>query len=384
MIPRRTFLARAPLGAAAVLAACNDRGSESRGTLVAAQTDGAPAAPASAGATANAVAAPLLAAVPANAPTLTWTPKHDELCYTFGGVAAKHRIASGTHIVTWTEDCFDGMVKTARDLPTKVMPPGHDNPQTGPFHVEGAEPGDTIAVHILRLEPARDYAVSSFAPGFGAIVGTDRTAILGPDLPETTWRYDVDMARRVARSQSSDGRFTWDVPLAPFLGCMGVAPSMGEVRSTIVPSFFGGNMDCPEVRAGNTVFLGVNVPGAMLSFGDGHYAMGDGEIMGAAIEGAMNVEVYVELIKKQSTLVPRIENAREVMFVGNGRPLEDAARVAYKAMVGWVRARTGMSELDAYQFVAQNVRAPIVQLVDPEFTVVVKLEKARVPNGRGA
>jgi hypothetical protein len=84
-------------------------------------------------------------------------------------------------------------------------------------------------------------------------------------------------------------------------------------------------MDCPEVRAGNTVFLGVNVPGALLSFGDGHYAMGEGEIMGAAIEGAMHVEVYVELIKKLATPVPRIENAGEVMFVGSGRPLEDAA-----------------------------------------------------------
>ena len=327
---------------------------------------------------------PLLAAVPANAPTLTWTPKHEDLCYTFGGAPAKHRIASGTHIITWTEDCFDGAVKTSADLPSKVMPPGHDNPQTGPFHIEGAEPGDTIAVHIRKLEPARTYAVSSFGPGFGALVGTDRTAMLGPDFPETTWRYDVDATRGVARSQSRDGRHHWDVPLAPFLGCMGVAPAMGEVRSTIVPSVFGGNMDCPEVRAGNTVFLGVNVPGAMLSFGDGHYAMGDGEIMGAAIEGAMNVEVYVELIKKQSTPVPRIENGHEVMFVGSGRPLEDAARVAYKAMVGWVRARTGMAEMDAYQFVAQSVRAPIVQLVDPEFTVVVKLEKRRVPDAKGA
>ena len=92
----------------------------------------------------------------------------------------------------------------------------------------------------------------------------------------------------------------------------------------------------------------------------------------------MNVELFVELIKKQATPVPRIENTGEVMFVGSGRPLEDAARVAFKAMVQWVRRETGMSELDAYQFVSQNSRAPIVQLVDPEYTVLVKLEKARV------
>ncbi len=337
------------------------------------------AAPASGAAVAPAAhPAPLLKEVPAGAPTLTWIPQHGDLVYTFGGAAPKHRITSGTRIVSWTEDCFDGAVKTADDLPSKVMAPGHDNPQTGPFFIEGAEPGDTIAVHILKLEPARAYAVSAFSPGFGAIVGTDRTAMLAPDLAETAWRYDVDAARNVARSSSRDGRHTWEVPLAPFLGCLGVAPAMSEVRSTIVPGPFGGNMDCPEVRAGNTVFLGVNVPGALLSFGDGHYAMGEGEIMGAAVEGAMHVEVFVELIKRQPTPVPRIENAGQIMFVGSGRPLEDAARVAFKAMVRWVRDARGMSELDAYQFVSQTSRATIIQLVDPEYTVLVTLAKASV------
>jgi acetamidase/formamidase len=312
---------------------------------------------------------------------LRWIPEHRDLVFTFGGAAPKHRIASGTRIVSWTEDCFDGAVKTARDLPSQVMIAGHDNPQTGPFHVEGAEAGDTVAVHLLKLEPARNYGVSAFGPGFGALVGTDRTAMLAADMPETSWRYDLNSTGTAARASSRDGLHTWEVPLAPFLGCLGVAPAAAEVRSTIVPGPFGGNMDCPEVRAGNTVFLGVNVPGALLSFGDGHYAMGDGEIMGTAIEGAMNVEVLVELVKRQATPVPRIENADEVMFVGSGRPLEDAARVAFKAMVRWVRERSGMTELDAYQFVSQVARAPIIQLVDPEYTVLVKLEKVRVPVG---
>ena len=367
MRPRRAFLTRIPLGLASLVAACRARGDDTRSSI---------------GGSTSVVAtrpAPLRHEIPAAAPTLRWTPEHRDLVYTFGGAAPKHRIVPGTRIVSWTEDCFDGAVKTASDLPSKVMPAGHDNPQTGPFYVEGAEPGDTVAVHLLKLEPARSYAVSSFGPGFGALVGTDRTAMLAADFPETSWRYDLDSARSTARASSRDGKHTWAVPLAPFLGCLGVAPSAGEVRSTIVPGPFGGNMDCPEVRAGNTVFLGVNVPGAMLSFGDGHYAMGEGEIMGAAIEGAMNVELFVELVKHQTTLVPRIENADEVMFVGSGRPLEDAARVAFKAMVRWVRERGGMTELDAYQFVSQVARAPIIQLVDPEYTVLVKIEKSRVP-----
>lgn len=379
MTTRRQFLVHAPIGVAGVLGACRAGGAASDSASGSTPPASAPVAQAGGAAPAGASPRPLLANVPAGAANLQWTPKHEELVYTFGGATPRQRIKSGTHIVSWSEDCFDGMVKTAADLPSKVMPPGHDNPQTGPFFVEGAEPGDTVAVHILKLAPARGFGVSSFGPGFGALVGTDQTAMLGPDFPETTWRYDIDAARGVARTTTRDGKHAWDVPLAPFLGCLGVAPAGGEARTSIVPGPFGGNMDCPEVRAGNTVFLGVNVPGALLSFGDGHYAMGDGEIMGAAVEGAMNVEVYVELLKKRATPVPRIENADEIMFVGSGRPLEDAARVAFKAMVGWVRQNTGLSELDAYQFVSQNARAPIIQLVDPEYTVLVKIAKARLP-----
>jgi acetamidase/formamidase len=366
---RRQFVADAPIGLLGVLAAC--RLDEQHPSTASATDSGATAA-----------SGPTAAATPAaatNGPVLRWIPKHEELVYTFGGAPARQRIQPGTRIITWTEDCFDGVVKTAADLPSKVMPAGHDNPQTGPFWIEGAEPGDTLAVHILSLTPARSYGVSSFSPGFGALVGTDRTAMLGPDFPETTWRYDVDAKRNVARTTSTNGKLAWEVPLAPFLGCLGVAPAGGEVRTTIAPGTFGGNMDCWEVRAGNTVYLGVNMPGGLLSFGDGHYEMGEGEIMGAAVEGAMNVDVVVDLIKGKHAAIPRIENADDVMFVGAGRPLEDAARVAFKAAVGWVREQTGLGDVDAYQFVSQNTKASIIQIVDTEYTVLVKVAKNRMP-----
>jgi acetamidase/formamidase len=312
-------------------------------------------------------------------PVLRYRPKHGELKYTFGGAAPAARIKPGTRIVSWTEDCFDGAVTGPDTLPSKVVPPGHDNPQTGPFHVEGAAPGDTLAIRIIKLEPARPYAISASFPGFGALAGTDRTAMLGPSLPEMVWRYEIDRARLVARTRSRDGRRGWEVPLAPFLGCLGVAPAGAEVRSTIVPDSFGGNMDCPEVRPGATVYLGVNVPGALLSFGDGHYAMGEGEIIGAAIEGALDVELVVDLIKNRPTPWPRIENQDWIMSLGAARPLEDAARIAFKDMVAWVRERSGLGEMDAYQLVSQNARAPIIQMVDPEYTVLVKIEKRRLP-----
>jgi len=319
------------------------------------------------------------AAAMAERPVLIYRPAHEELKYTFGGAAPARRIKPGTRIISWTEDCYDGAVTKPGQLPSKVQLPGHDNPQTGPFFIEGAEPGDTVVIRIEKLEPARDRGISSSFPGFGALNGTDRTALLHGDLPETVWFYEVDRSRKVARTRSQDGRLSWEVPLAPFLGCLGVAPAGGEVRSTIVPDDFGGNMDCPEVRAGHTAYLGVRVPGAFLSFGDGHYAMGDGEIIGTAVEGAMNVELTVDLIKKRATPWPRIENSEWMMSVGASRPLEDAARIAFKDMVAWVREKTGLAEMDAYEFVSQMARAPIVEMVDPQYTVLVKIEKSRLP-----
>jgi acetamidase/formamidase len=263
---------------------------------------------------------------------LRYTPQHAELKYTFGGAAPVRHIQSGTRTISWTEDCFDGAVKQPGQLPTKVMAPGHDNPQTGPFYVDGAEPGATLAIHIEKLDPAGPTGVSAFFPGFGALNGTDRTAMLGVELPETVWFFDVDRAHGIVKSRARDCKRPWEVPLEPFLGCLGVAPAGGEVRSSVVPDTFGGNMDCREVRAGNTVYLGVGMPSALLSFGDGHYAQGDGEIIGTAEEGTLNVELKVDLLKKRQTLIPRIESTDALMSVGVSRACPESRRsYPYKA-----------------------------------------------------
>src|SRR5438045_3143215 len=139
------------------------------------------------------------------------------------------------------------------------------------------------------------------------------------------------------------------------------------------------HVDGAEVRAGNTVYLGVRVPGALFSFGDGHFGMGEGEIIGTAVEGAMNVELTVDLVKHRETPWPRIENGEFLMSVGAARPLEDAARIAFKDMVQWVRARSGLSGIDAYQFVSQASLAKGVQIVDPLSTVLVQVPQQRLP-----
>jgi acetamidase/formamidase len=123
----------------------------------------------------------------------------------------------------------------------------------------------------------------------------------------------------------------------------------------------------------------VRVPGGLLYFGDGHYAQGDGEIIGTGVVGAMNVQLSVDLIKGRETPWPRIENDEWIMSLGAARPLEDAARIAFKDMVQWVMEKTGLSMLDAYQFVSQNAVAPVIEIVDPLYTVLVKIPKRRLP-----
>lgn len=316
-----------------------------------------------------------------SASTITYLPKHDELVYTFGGQPPKMHLAPGTTLITWTEDCYDGAVKSPSDIPSKAIPPGHDNPQTGPFYIDGAEPGDALAVHIIKLEPAREYAISSSFPGFGALTTTSYTALLHEPLKETVWFYKVDKVKNTVRYQALKSKHTVEIPMRPFLGCIGVAPAGGEVRTTIVPEAFGGNMDTWQAGMGATIYLPVNVPGALFSIGDGHLVEGSGEIIGTAVESAMNVILKIEVIKNARLSWPRIENDEYIMSTGSYRPLEDAARIAYNDIVRWIAANYSMDLQDAYQLVSQTAESDLTQMVDPNYTVVVKVPKKYLPTG---
>jgi amidase len=311
------------------------------------------------------------------AQTIRYIPKHEELKYTFGGHTPVMHLKPGTTLETWTEDCFDGAVKKPTDLPSQVAPIGHDNPQTGPFFIDGAKPGDTLAVHIIHLEPARGYAVSSAYPGFGTLTGTDYTAMLNPPLQEKVWWYTVDKAKGTASTKLGDR--TLEVEIHPFLGCIATAPQRGEVRWTVTPEAYGGNMDAYQIKNGATVYLPVNVEGALLEFGDGHLAQGEGEIIGTALESALNVTLKVDLIKGRSIGWPRIENDEYIMTTGSYRPLEDAFRIAYKEMVLWLVNDYGFEMLDAYQLCSQVGEVDVVQVVDPNYTVVAKIAKKYLP-----
>ncbi|MGW4561104.1 acetamidase/formamidase family protein [Streptomyces sp. NPDC004561] len=310
---------------------------------------------------------------------LTVRPEPDQYAWTFGGAAPLARIAPGTMLDLYTEDCFAGRVRSEKDLVSEVCEFPFLNPQTGPFHIEGAEPGDTVAVHFVSVEPARDWAASTTVPLFGALTSTHATATLQPPLPERVWIWQLDRARRTALFQARDSDIEVELPLDPMHGTVGVAPANLEVRSALVPDAHGGNMDTPEMRAGVTCYLGVNVVGALLSLGDGHARQGEGETCGVAVECAMNTVVIVDLLKDVATPWPRLESDTHIISTGSARPLEDAFRISQLDLVQWLVRDYGFSELDAYQFATQTVESPLANVCDTNYTCVAKLRKQWLP-----
>ncbi|OJF15398.1 acetamidase [Couchioplanes caeruleus subsp. caeruleus] len=295
--------------------------------------------------------------------------------FTFGGRPAIAKLRPGDRLYTQTKDCFGGAVASIDDLPSQVCQFPYLNPVTGPFHIIGAQPGDTLAVHLVSLHPSVPYGWSSTFPHFGALTSTAQTATLQPPLEERVWRYAIDLHAQTVRYSARTSDVKIDLPLEPMLGTVGVAPAAGEVRMSIVPDRYGGNLDTPLLRAGSTLYLGVNEPGAMLSLGDGHARQGDGEVSGVAVEVAMDVVLAVDLIPGVYTPTPRLETDAALMSIGLGRPLEDAFRVAQHDLVEQIAAVTGLDLLDALQLVAQAGETRVGNVVDANYSMVARIAK---------
>jgi acetamidase/formamidase len=312
---------------------------------------------------------------------VTYRPDPSEFAWTFGGVPPVRKVKPGDLLELWTEDAFGGKVREVDDLVSKVIEFPFVNPQTGPFFVEGAEPGDTLAIHFVSIEPARDWAASCTVPLFGALTSTHQTATLQEPLPEVVWIYDVDAGKRTVTYRARAGEYAVELPLDPMHGTVGVAPASFEARSSLVPDAHGGNMDTPEMRAGTTCYLGVNVEGALFSIGDGHCRQGEGETCGVAVEAAMDTVIAIDLVKGRPTPWPRLENDSHVMSAGSARPLEDAFRIAHVDMVTWLSEEYGFETLDAYQLLTQVSESPVANVCDPNYTFVTKLAKRYLPRG---
>src|ERR1017187_6555941 len=302
------------------------------------------------------------------------------LVYTFGGVEARAALPPGSVLDTSSLDCFAGKIHSVNDRVSQVCDPRYLNPQTGPFYVEGAMPGDVLAVHFASIEPRFALGFSTTVPLFGALTANGFTQMLHAPLPEMTWVYRIDKEARTVRYEARESDAVYTLPLDPMHGTVGVAPALSEARSALTPGDWGGNMDTPEMRSGVTCYLGVNVEGALFSFGDGHARQGEGETCGVAVETAMDTVMVIDVIKNvPPVLWPRIESDDEIMTTGSTKPLEDAFRISHAQMVHWVVELTGLSVMDAYQFVSQAAETPIANVVDPNYTVVAKLKKEYLP-----
>ena len=276
------------------------------------------------------------------------------------------RIKPGERVVTKTADA------AGVDWNGKQVAQG-PNPQTGPFFVEGAEPGDMLVVSIEKIETNRTtgYSSSLLAP-----YAVDPAALIARvDREPRRANWIIDKAKGTVRLDGNDiGGL--ELRLRPMLGCVGVAPARKEAVATSTPGPFGGNMDYAGMNAGVKVMLPVYEPGALLFIGDGHALQGEGEVVGTGIETSMDVEFSVQVVKKKALQWPRLENDTYVMVLGSERPLLQALQHATSEMHRWLIQDYGLSERGAATLMGQTLEYEVGNVVDPHFTVVAKMRKS--------
>jgi amidase len=246
------------------------------------------------------------------------------------------------------------------------------NPQSGPFHVETAEPGDTLAVRFDRLTPIRDWGFTSdvLAPD----VVEPRFARELPTRKWIRWRIDSELGTTTPETQAGGlGRLT--LPMQPMVGCFGVAPAGGQAISTATSGPYGGNMDYRGFREGVIAYLPVFVPGAIFFIGDGHAVQGDGEIVGNGVETAFEMQFTVWVLKGRSIRWPRGEDADAIFAIGNARPLESALQIATTEMMRWLKEDHALDVHASSLLLGQCVRYDIGNVYDPAFTVACRIEK---------
>lgn len=307
--------------------------------------------------------------------------KPKKFYYTYDG---RHKpvlkLNPGDTLVTQTIDAFGNKVTASDQRASEIVHMPHVNDQTGPFYVRGAEPGDTLVLHLLKVRPNRHFAVSTHLPHFGVLSGETYTALLNEPLPEKTYIWKLDLEKNVGKldlPESQVGKV--EIPLHPFLGTVGVAPNYGEAVLSLTPAEHGGNLDCVETKEGATLYFPVFVKGALFMLGDGHAAQGDGEICGTGLECSLDVTVRVDLIKGKAIHWPRFEDKDYIMVAGSVRPVIDAFRVAHVELINWLVEDYGFDRWDALQLVSQVGLTRIGNVVDPKYTVVAKFPKRYLP-----
>ena len=249
------------------------------------------------------------------------------------------------------------------------------NPETGPFYIKGANPGDTLVVHIVHLKLNRDWAASD-----DGIVPRG----LGPDLAAKskdlgkTVRWHIDLAAGTASPvNSGDHVKTFAIPLHPMLGCMATATPLAMAPpGTGDSGFYGGNMDFNQVAEGATIYLPVTNPGALLYFGDGHAAQGDGELNGNALETSMDVEVTVDVIPNKHIGDPRVETDDAIISMGLEGDLNEAFRSATGNMADWLTTDYKLTPSEVAQVIGSSAEYHVSEVADRNAGMILKMKKS--------
>jgi amidase len=274
-------------------------------------------------------------------------------------------VADGDTVITSTVDAhgFDH---------GNVQRGGDTNPMTGPFFVNGAQPGDTLAVEIRRIRMNRVMGWTRQGLAWNVVDPAQVREM--PAREKIFWRID-DNARVVRLEQPPIALSAWSVPLKPMLGCFGVAPDEGQFISTATSGPHGGNMDYNRFGEGATAYFPVAVDGALFCLGDAHAAQGDGEIAGTGVETSAEVEFGVRLIKNRVIHWPRGEDAEAIFTVGNARPLEQALQHATTEMLDWLEQDFALDRVSASHLLGLHVRYDVANVFNPAFSVACRLEK---------
>jgi acetamidase/formamidase len=287
-------------------------------------------------------------------------------------------VAPGDTVETTTVDA------AGRDATDEQITP-RGNPMTGPFAVVGAEPGDAITVRVSKLEPNRrtGWASTRLAPNT-----LDPEFVAGLREEEgaarVTWRIDREHGC-VVLDEGVAGIDGYRLPLAPMLGCLGVAPQGRQAISTATSAEHGGNMDYRGIGAGVTMRFPVFAPGGLFFLGDGHAVQGAGEMAGTGVETSFDVAFEVGLIKydgRDQVRWPRGEDEHDLFTLGNARPLDQAAQNATTEMTRWLMNGYGMSFEAASVIIGQAAEYKVGNMFDPAYTVVCLVPKAVLPGGR--
>jgi amidase len=303
---------------------------------------------------------------PASPQTLAFEPTEFHRVFSDGIPPVLH-IFPGDTVRTWTVDAMGADSKG-------VTRSQGGNPQTGPFYVEGALPGDTLVIKLNRVRLNRDYAVSGNRIVSKAVTADYVRQTKYDDRLDGTWVLDRE--KGVARLKTPGPHLkNYTVKLQPMLGCIAVAPPAHQSFRTGFLGSYGGNLDFNQLREGATVYLPVSAPGALLFVGDGHAAQGDGELSGDALETSMDVEFTVTLRKGTTNRNPRAEDDDYIMALGVDNSLSEALQSATTDLARWLEQEYKLQPKETAVVLGSAMQYNIAEVVDPLVHVVAKIRK---------